>query len=153
MGRIYKFLLLLAMLFTGLVYGQSENTKTLRKYWIFFKDKGEAAQIKSYQSLSGADLGISPRAMAIRTKVRDQNRLIDHTDLPIASEYINTLKSYNLFPRKTSRWLNGVSVFMSADQYNDVSSLSFVKSVQRIRSLSIPTPNSASIGYFCKIEA
>ena len=88
------------------------------KYWIILRDKEQTTMP-----------ALSPNSIAQRQL---QNLPLDETDQPVSGRYLNQLKQAGLQPICQSRWLNAVSVRLTADQYVQVQALPFVKRIQPI---------------------
>ena len=94
------------------------------KYFIQFKDKNGSSF-----SVNNPSAFLSPRAIARRAA---QNIPIVEQDLPVNSNYINTIisKGASVFTR--SKWLNGISIECDSLVLSSVLSLPFVKSAKVI---------------------
>lgn len=79
-----------------------------QKSWIFFEDKGP--ELAWYQAHPEAVL--SPLALAKRI---ERNLPLDNTDLPVSSSYLKSLSDAGVTLRRTSKWLNAVSVETELD--------------------------------------
>ncbi|HLK97722.1 MAG TPA: S8 family serine peptidase, partial [Hymenobacter sp.] len=95
----------------------SDNV-THPKYWILLNGKEPSAAP-----------ALSASAMDRRHL---QNLTIDDTDRPISPAYLSRLRQAGVQPLCQSRWLNAVSVRLSAGQYAQVSALPFVTSIEAI---------------------
>lgn len=122
---------------TFTIYSQEQpNTK----YWIYFKDKGAydtKTQIKpgteAYEK--GKEL-LSMRAINRRSKVLNEDNLIDFGDLPLEELYISGISKLNISIIAKSRWLNGVSAYLTSSQVKKIKSLDFVSDVISVRKLN-----------------
>ncbi|MCK4965984.1 S8 family serine peptidase, partial [bacterium] len=79
-----------------------------------------------------AELLISERSIKRRKKMRDNTRIIDESDFPVNPRYIERLKSMNVEVLTASKWLNGVSAYLSRTQKKRIESLRFVKTVKPV---------------------
>lgn len=109
------------------------------KYWIFFKDKGEftpgiiiAPGSVAYEK--GKEL-LNERAVKRRLKVLSEENLIDFGDLPLAEEYISGIKTQGIDINARSRWLNGVSAYLTEAQLEKVRSLEYVVQIKAVNKL------------------
>ena len=109
------------------------------KYWIIFKDKGEfnnTTVIKpgtaAYEK--GKEL-LNDRAIKRRLKVLTEDNLIDFGDLPISSEYADSIEMFGVELIARSRWLNGVSAYMTKEQLDKVKSLAYVSQIKTVSKL------------------
>ena len=101
------------------------------KYWILLDAKDQASAP-----------ALSPTSL---TRRQMQNLAIDDTDRPVSAEYLRQLRQAGVQPVCQSRWLNAVSARLSAEQYAQVATLPFVRSIEAIdpaiivTSLNMPT--------------
>lgn len=108
-------------------YGQS--------YMVFFKDKNNTSF-----SLRTPSLYLSGRAIARRKK---HGIVLNEGDLPVNPSYVEALGQIDgLVLSHTTRWMNGILVFMSTDKYEEVSSLDFVRSVDLVSTKGQRTPKN-----------
>lgn len=105
-----------------------DSTITL---WVFLKDKGPSSSTTA--AVRELEKRFSPRSLGRRAKVRS-GPLVDWRDLPVCSEYLQSLRNLGLQVRATSKWLNAVSVRCKAADRAVLSSLPFVKRTQRVAS-------------------
>jgi len=98
-GKIFLLIFCLMVLLSVASFGQS---LTQSSYWVQLKDKnGTAYQIAHPEAF------LSQRAIDRRIR---QHIMIDETDLPVSSVYVDSLKKLGLEIVHTSKWLNGVTV-------------------------------------------
>src|SRR5690606_41547172 len=87
------------------------------KYWIIFKDKGNYKPTDRITPGSEAyDVGkaiLTERAIQRRLKVLSEENLIDYWDLPIEGRYVTNIEAMNIDIIAMSRWLNGVSAYLT----------------------------------------
>ena len=108
---------------------QTFQTKAQEFYWVAFTDKNS-----SDYSLSNPEKYLSERAIQRRI---NQNILIDSLDLPVNSNYIDSVISIGAELIHASKWLNGITVKTEIDSFkNKVSELFFVKEVQLTKTAS-----------------
>ncbi|MDQ3019612.1 MAG: S8 family serine peptidase [Bacteroidota bacterium] len=109
------------------------------KYWIFFKDKGEFKP--GMEITKGSDAYekgkelLNERAIKRRLKVLSEDNLIDFADLPLESDYVNGIMNSGVKLNATSRWLNGVSAYMTKSQLNTVKTLQYVSQIKVVNKL------------------
>jgi serine protease AprX len=108
----------------------SDGEKVL--VWIFFKDKGNNLT----KLFSVPKNLVSELSLKRREKVLDKSSLIDFTDLPVYSEYISKLQSEGFEPKQVSRWLNGVSGYITKQKIDKVLGLAFVDKADIVYKLS-----------------
>jgi hypothetical protein len=98
----------------------SDGSKVL--VWIFFKDKGNTLN-KFYSVPKNV---VSELSLKRRAKVLDKLSLIDYTDLPVYNGYISKLQSEGFELKQISKWFNGVSGYITKQQFDNISGLPFV---------------------------
>ncbi len=118
----FFFFLILASGFLAEVAAQSAAP---HHYWIYLNPRTST-------NLSPQELGISERAMKRRAKVLPPNKLIDQFDNPISEALIDQIRSTGATIRTVSRWLNAVSVEITATQVGMVAALPFVKRIRPV---------------------
>lgn len=120
------------------IVSESAVAAERQKYWIFFRDKGTMSLSKRSTLLRAAQQRITAKALERRAKVLPAEALIDETDFDLYQPYLNELTSRGFEPVATSRWLNGVSIFATAEEIAVLQTLPFVQSVQRVAHLATP---------------
>ncbi|MFC1569776.1 S8 family serine peptidase [bacterium] len=140
-----KLRLIILLHLVGLAFGSIQASQ---RNWVFFRDKGDPARLLKTSKLDHEKLNISKRAMIRRAKVMKEFEIIDHHDYPISMNYIRTLEAMGAKIITKSRWLNGVSVLISEERLQDILDLPFVRSVQPVRSLSVPLPQPAGLSKY-----
>jgi Subtilisin-like serine proteases len=111
---------LLGWLITPILVAQTVTPNT---YWVAFGDKKGTAF-----SVSHPEEFLSAKAIQRRAK---QHIAIDETDLPVSSDYLDTLKKRGLEIVHKSKWLNGATVRTTDTLLiKQIAGLSFVKQVQ-----------------------
>ncbi|WP_372931991.1 S8 family serine peptidase [Mariniphaga sediminis] len=135
--RRIVILAVFAALFGSLpVWGQS-------CYWVAFTDKNNS----SY-SLSNPEEFLSERAVRRR---ENQNIAIDSLDLPVNPEYISRVLQRGATLLHSSKWLNGITVKTTNDNFVDNTLLlPFVKEVQLTKR---PTGTKSAVNKFTEPEA
>ena len=133
-SKIVLIFLLLPISFN--VFSQE---KADTKYWILFKDKGEfvsGTEIKpgSRAYEKGKEL-LTDRAIKRRLKVLSEDDLIDFGDLPLSKEYTSGIDALEIETVASSRWLNGVSAYLTESQLKKVSSLDYVSQIKAVNKL------------------
>jgi len=92
--------------------------------WIFFSDKG--LQMGDRGALTAARSRLSARAKKRRAKVLPADHLVDLSDLPVNSGYVQKVMQLGVRIRAVSKWLNAVSVSGTAQQLDRIQALPFV---------------------------
>jgi len=110
----------------------AEEPEKKTKVWIFFTDKGIFDDETYRKDLAEQRKRLEPRARARRLKVRDQNNLVDFTDLPLFQPYVQKILGMGIELRVTSRWLNAVSVCAKPEQVCRLAELPFVSSLRPV---------------------
>ena len=95
--------------------------------WVYFKDKGEAAE-----ALASARRTVTARALA-RRALRGGNGAVTVADAPPLAAYVSAVSAAATRLRQQSRWLNAVSVEATAAQVRAIESLPFVDRVDVVR--------------------
>jgi serine protease AprX len=109
------------------------------KYWIIFKDKGKFSYEDKISVGSDAyNAGIallSERAIHRRLKVLPEDKLIDFGDLPLEENYIRQVEKLGIELIAKSRWMNGVSAYLTPDQLATVKKLDCVLQLKLVNKL------------------
>lgn len=149
--RIAIILLLLFIVSGGAYTKDDPDTK----YWIIFTDKGafkpDADMSPGSKAYEAAVKLISERALERRKKVLPENALLTYQDLPLEQSYIKSIKDLKIDLIAESKWLNGVSAYMTQSQLESARSLPFVKKISLVQKLykqefdteSVITPGSS----------
>jgi len=121
------FVIFILLAFSASSYAQDNS---IAKYWIIFKDKGVykpdmIIEKESDAYNEGLSL-LSDRAIQRRLKVLDENKLIDYADLPVNEVYIQNIKNLNIDIIAKSRWLNGVSAYLTEELVSNVLKTDYV---------------------------
>jgi subtilisin family serine protease len=98
----------------------SNDSKIL--VWIFFKDKGIGLE-KIYSDPRNV---VSELSLKRRAKVMVKSSLVDFTDLPVYTDYISKLKAEGFELKQVSKWLNGVSGYITKQGLDKILELQFV---------------------------
>ncbi|MBS1492901.1 MAG: S8 family serine peptidase [Bacteroidetes bacterium] len=129
-------LFFISLTFTVSIYSQEKpNTK----YWIYFKDKGKFTTGKVTPGSAAYEAGkslLTEKAIKRRLKVLSEESLIDFGDLPLEEKYINGITKLNINLVAKSRWLNGVSAYLTPSQVKKIKELNFVSEVTSVRKLN-----------------
>jgi subtilisin family serine protease len=95
--------------------------------WVFFKDKGPAAE-----AMASAQGMVSARALA-RRALRGRTGTLTLADAPLSPAYVAAVAAASTRPRQQSRWLNAMSVEATPAQVRAIESLAFVDRVEIVR--------------------
>ena len=132
MKPIYYCLSILLVLLLG-THFTSFSKEPSGKVWIFFKEKPDwkLKTAKSPSILQYTDAALKRRlSRGIPT--------LEESDFPVDASYINLVRSSGAKIRIESRWLNAVSAFCNADCISRVRTLSFVQSIEPVRTYYRP---------------
>jgi subtilisin family serine protease len=111
------------------------------KYWVLFEDKSEGLGKGTNDVEPGY---ISQRALE-RRRLRGR-KLVTALDAPIASRYERAITDLGIRVIHRSRWLNGVSVWLSSEQAYRLRGLPFIREVRpvgrvlNVESAAAPAP-------------
>jgi serine protease AprX len=109
------------------------------KYWIMFVDKGEFKPADKITKGSKAyDKGIellSERSINRRLKVLDENNLIDFGDLPLNEKYVKEIENLKIELIAKSRWLNGVSAYLTQAQAKKILDMKIVSCLKIVNKM------------------
>ncbi|OJJ21889.1 hypothetical protein BKI52_14300 [marine bacterium AO1-C] len=100
---------------------KNEISNGKNKYWVVFRDKGWFDPNKQYVS----DQTIANRVLLGLPRFQ-------MSDVPVNALYIRKLQAQNIELQHQSRWLNAVTANISEEQYQWLSSQSFVKEITPI---------------------
>jgi hypothetical protein len=133
--RTFLTLLLLILFLANTNAQEKPDTK----YWILFTDKGEfkpnVIMSPGSSAYGKAKELISERAIQRRSKVLPEDKLFDYSDLPINDSYKSSIRDLGVRLIAESRWLNGVSAYLTRGQYEKIKSLGFVKMIGTVQKL------------------
>lgn len=132
-----KLLIIVVTFFIS--YSLYAQEKTVTKYWIIFKDKGkftaEDVISKGNEAYNTGLVTLSDRAIQRRLKVLSENNLINFGDLPLNDIYINKIEKLGVDIIAKSKWLNGVSAYLTNEQFENVKKLDFVLHLKLVNKL------------------
>ncbi len=130
-------LIFILTIFVTAAYAQD---KPDTKYWIYFKDKGSVKQTTKITPGSDAyekgKVLLTDKAIQRRLKVLSEENLIDFGDVPLEEKYVSDIEKLNIPLIAKSRWLNGVSAYLSQTQVKKIKALGFVDDVVSVRKLN-----------------
>lgn len=111
------------------IENSSLNSKIL--IWVVFKDKGPNTE----HYFSFPESVLSEKSLRRRAKVLKENELLDKSDFPVFSNYIEHVQALGFSLKQKSKWFNAVSGYLSVAQVGSVSNLSFVKQMDLVARL------------------
>jgi hypothetical protein len=112
------------VLFFNVAMGQ--NLPPNPKYWLIFKDKGEAK----------AHSLVSPQALQNRQLLNLP--LHQTTDIPLNIKYLQKLNDLGIQITQQSKWLNGVSVYLTDNQLFSLKNLGFIQEIIPVATHFLP---------------
>lgn len=119
-----KILIFFIFIIPSIVLSQTKEKESKSKYWIIFKDKGvykPNIEIKPGSDAEKVGLNLlTERAIKRRLKVLPPEKLIDFMDLPLNESYINKIISEKIDIIAKSRWLNGVSAYLTKSEIEKI---------------------------------
>jgi len=133
-----KFILTFILLSFACLNSYSQQDANV-KYWIIFKDKGEfKPEDKIFPGSPAYEKGktqLTERAIKRRMKVLTEDNLIDFHDLPLNEAYIGSVKKSGIDLIAESKWLNGVSAYLTEKQLEKVKDFDFVSQIKVVNKL------------------
>jgi len=117
-------------LFLRSLQGDSAGTV---KAWVIFTDKGFGSKHEESDAVRNLTDRYNPRALKRRALRRTRVGLLDAQDLPVSPAYLAAVARTGVALKRTSHWVNAVSVIGTRDQLARVCELPFVKIVQPVR--------------------
>lgn len=111
------------------------------KYFITFKDKGNDAVWlgKSSAIFQEAEKLLTKESIERRKSVMGEN-YITLEDLPVSENYVASLESLGIEIIHKLKWFNSVSCYLTDAQLSSVKQLSFVKSIEEVKSFKRNEP-------------
>lgn len=110
-------------------WSHSQPSLSQSKYWIEFIDK----DIENY------DYSKFLSDEAIKNRIRNGSALVQYSDAPINTVYIDSLIVKKVDPCFISRWFNSVSAQLNERQLLELSQCSFVKKITPLGPDLVPT--------------
>ncbi len=109
--------------------------------WVYFTDKG----LRSGSALVGsaAALPLTDRARVRRAKVGMDEPVF--ADVPVNTQYISGVESVGASVRRTSRFLNAVSVNVSPDKLDALAALPYVRTITPMAKFKKDYPQSEMV--------
>lgn len=111
------------------------NLTAQEKYFIFFTDKGitEANFNSQEKTLFKSQVQLTQKAIDRRKKVLGEN-YIRYIDIPLNERYMIELENHGIKIEKELKWFNAVSAYLNEFEINEISGLSFIKDIKKVRS-------------------
>jgi serine protease AprX len=127
-----KTRLIVLFIFLFYAFGYVRADANGKRYWIFFKDKENRLLLKESVDALSREIGLSDRSLKRRAKLRERDALLDETDLPVKSEYIQTIEALGLKKHSVSRWLNAVTAEIPENRIDLIKMFPFVKEIKPV---------------------
>ena len=124
-----KKILVILFLISGLIAQE--------KYLIYFKDKAISENEFNSQKellLKSGVIHLSEKAIERRRKTLGNNYLT-YKDLPVNNNYISAIESGGIKIINKLKWFNAVSAYLTTEQRERISSLEFVKKIDKARTI------------------
>lgn len=124
-----KKILVILFLFSGLIAQE--------KYLIYFTDKSISENefnTKKESLFKSGEIKLSGRAIERRRKTLG-NDYLTYKDLPVHKNYISVIEVEGIKIINELKWFNAVSAFLTAEQFERISSLEFVKKIDKVRTI------------------
>jgi subtilisin family serine protease len=127
------------------------------KSWVYFTDKACLTRADYDAAVAGLAATYDDRAVRRRQVRRTAPGLFDVHDLPVPGEYVEAVRALGAEPIVISRWLNAVSVRITAEQSDEIAGLPFVRRIEPVRKGrrieprdvgDVPPPPAAAAGTF-----
>lgn len=136
-GKALLIILVVTGLTVSAAFGQN-------RYWVFFKDKPEAAPFTNFSYGGPAEQYLiehgvlTTRAIDRRLKVLPASNIVSVTDFPVYSGYIDSLENAGLKVIGTSRWFNAATVLVDSLQLTVALKFPFVTAMRKVASSTVP---------------
>lgn len=131
------FLIVILLNATGLIFSRDDGSL---KYFIIFRDKGEfKAESEIVKGDAAYEAGIAllnQKAIDRRLKVLSEDNLIDFKDLPLEESYVEGIENAGIEIIVKSRWMNGVSAYLTKTQMDKLKELDYVSQIKGVNKLN-----------------
>ncbi|MEO8209646.1 MAG: S8 family serine peptidase [bacterium] len=125
---------------------KSDNEKIL--IWVCFSDKGANSNM-----ISHPEVFLTQKSIERRMKVKPSNALIDFTDIPLNSGYVDEIKNSGIEIKNKSKWLNRVSCFANKIQIEQLINNNFVSKIEMVRTFKKNADDIEITGNYDAAEA
>ena len=130
--RNILFILILLILTTAAISVTAETQSAYEtgreKVWVFFKDKGGLEKSNDFFTIHKDYISAKAKERRTIKHLPIQTKL----DLPVNEQYIDEITKLNIKIINKSKWLNGVTAYLSKDEILKVSALYFVDRVEKV---------------------
>ncbi|HSW55638.1 MAG TPA: S8 family serine peptidase, partial [Ignavibacteriaceae bacterium] len=141
-----NYILWIFFVFTSISFCQ-------QKYSIYFKDKGIESSVKLEKSspvYNSALSLLSTKSIERRIKNLGEDNLITYEDLPLKEDYVFQLEQIGIKIENKLRWFNAVTAYLTEDEKNKVTSLSFVEKIDPVRKFVFKSPEVNEASFLLK---
>lgn len=119
------------------------ETESVRApHWLYFRDKGFENPAQEQAAIDALTSSYDPHAIQRRELRRTAPGLFDARDLRVYTTYIDQVEQIAGQIRVQSRWFNAVSVYVDADQLEQLRALPFIASIEPVRRGKITYPTA-----------
>lgn len=98
--------------------------------WIYFTDKG-LSQEEEAEVLSRIESQLSERVRWRRSKAL-RDKIVSFRDIPVFQPYISQVIAMGAILRNKSKWLNAISISVTREQLESISTFPFVKKIDPV---------------------
>ncbi len=115
---------------------RQQNDAPPLKVWILLTDKGPNVS----ERLSTLERQLNPMTRWRRQMHRGSGPLVDESDLPVYPPYLDQIRERVESVVVASRWVNGVSAWVTPAQIEALLKLPFVRRIQPVLRFAVPQP-------------
>lgn len=118
----------------------AQNQNSLKKYFVYFKDKGITSEMKLQKNdflFINAEKSLSQRAIQRRKKVLG-DEYISYDDIDVYQPYVDSLVIAGAEIIWKLKWFNSVSCYLNDSKLDFISRFSFIKSIEPVKSFKLP---------------
>jgi len=108
-----------------------------QKYFILFRDKGEITPALLQKALDA----LSEESIARRNRLTGGKEITTFEDLPVNAAYIKAVEDLGITIENKLKWFNAVTAYLTPEQLNKVSILSFVKNTETVKIIKGKRPD------------
>ena len=126
---IIALTVLAATLLTGAAPRGENSGATQLKIWVYLVDHGERSPAELSDAIRSAP--VSTRSLE-RRRARGAISTRDVHDVPVHTGYLNRIRETGCIVKRTSKYLNAVSVVATPEQISEIRRLPFVKKIDPV---------------------
>jgi serine protease AprX len=120
---------LVATLLTGAAPRGESGSVTKYNIWVYLVDHGERSSAELAEAIRSAP--VSARSLE-RRRARGAISIRDVYDVPVHTGYLNRIRETGCIVKRTSKYLNAVSVVATPKQISEIRRLPFVKKIDPV---------------------